>query len=232
MTDQHRLAQLKVLLDRLERMPASPDRDYMLAEVRSRAVDIDTGIKPSPMRPLESGTTLEPVHQPITVKRTPTSARRPVETRTAAPGQHAAATPTQRLAATPAQRAATKAGRRGAATGERPATLGQRPGTPAQRTAATPGPRPAAAGTSGPHAAPAQRAAAPHVRRGPAPSAPRPVEQPSWQAALPKPAPGPDDRIDLLAVDGLLSLSDDVPAPDPVEAEKRKTRPWAGGLRG
>jgi hypothetical protein len=47
-------------MDRLERMPASPDRDWMLAEVRSRAVDIDTGIAPRPMRPLESGTTLEP----------------------------------------------------------------------------------------------------------------------------------------------------------------------------
>lgn len=60
MTDQDRLAQLRTLLDRLERMPASPDRDWMLAEVRSRAVDIDTGIAPRPMRPLESGMTLEP----------------------------------------------------------------------------------------------------------------------------------------------------------------------------
>jgi hypothetical protein len=60
MTDQDRLAQLRALMNRLERMPASPDRDWMLAEVRSRAVDVDTGIAPRPMRPLESGTSLEP----------------------------------------------------------------------------------------------------------------------------------------------------------------------------
>jgi hypothetical protein len=60
MTGQDRLAQLRALMNRLERMPASPDRDHMLAEVRSRAVDIDTGIAPRPMRPLESGMTLEP----------------------------------------------------------------------------------------------------------------------------------------------------------------------------
>jgi hypothetical protein len=61
MTDQDRLAQLRALLNRLERMPASPDRDHMLAEVRSRAVDLDTGIAPRPMRPLESASmTLEP----------------------------------------------------------------------------------------------------------------------------------------------------------------------------
>src|SRR3954471_13816699 len=59
MTDHDRLAQLRVLLERLEGMPASPDRDWMLAEVRSRAVDIDTGIAPRPMRPLEGGMTLE-----------------------------------------------------------------------------------------------------------------------------------------------------------------------------
>ena len=57
----------------------------MLAEVRSRAVDIDTGIAPRPMRPLESGATLEPEH--VAPKRTPKVAPRapakPVQRRVA-----------------------------------------------------------------------------------------------------------------------------------------------------
>ena len=51
MNDRDRLDQLRRLLDRLERMPASADRDWMLAEVRRRAVDVETGIAPPPMRP-------------------------------------------------------------------------------------------------------------------------------------------------------------------------------------
>src|SRR3954453_14591020 len=65
MTDHDRLTQLRVLLERLERMPASPDRDWMPAGVPSRAVDIDTGIAPRPMRPLEGGMTLEAEATPV-----------------------------------------------------------------------------------------------------------------------------------------------------------------------
>jgi hypothetical protein len=54
MNDRHRLKQLRVLLDRLERMPASPNRDRMLSEVRARAVDVETGVRPAPIRPLHS----------------------------------------------------------------------------------------------------------------------------------------------------------------------------------
>ncbi len=42
-----RLKRLKDLVDQLERLPASPDRDRVLAEVRSRAVDVDTGVTPA-----------------------------------------------------------------------------------------------------------------------------------------------------------------------------------------
>jgi hypothetical protein len=42
-------------MDRLERMPASPERDRMLNEVRARAVDVETGVRPAPIRPLDSG---------------------------------------------------------------------------------------------------------------------------------------------------------------------------------
>ena len=52
MNDRDRLHQLRRLLDRLERMPASADRDWMLAEVRGRAVDVETGIAPAPIRAL------------------------------------------------------------------------------------------------------------------------------------------------------------------------------------
>jgi hypothetical protein len=52
MNHRDRLHQLHGLLDRLERMPASADRDWMLAEVRGRAVDVETGMAPSPLRVL------------------------------------------------------------------------------------------------------------------------------------------------------------------------------------
>jgi hypothetical protein len=45
-----RLDQLRGLRDRLERMPTSPDRDWMLAQVRARAVDVETGAPAGPMR--------------------------------------------------------------------------------------------------------------------------------------------------------------------------------------
>jgi hypothetical protein len=54
MNDRYRLKQLHVLKDRLERMPASPKRDWMLKEVRTRSVDVETGVRPRPIRPLES----------------------------------------------------------------------------------------------------------------------------------------------------------------------------------
>jgi hypothetical protein len=52
MNDRDRLEQLRALLTRLERIPASAERDWMLAQVRSRAVDVDTGVKPAALRAL------------------------------------------------------------------------------------------------------------------------------------------------------------------------------------
>jgi hypothetical protein len=155
MADHDRLTQLRVLMERLERMPASPDRDWMLAEVRSRAVDIDTGIAPRPMRPLEGAMTLDDAAIPA--KPAPPTAKKKPQPRVQAP----------------------------------------RP-TPAP----APAPRPATI-----------------------------VQAPSWETTIPTPAGG-DDRIDLLALDGLLSLGDDASAGEPGESDARSTRPWAGGLRG
>ena len=52
MNDRDRLEQLEGLLARLERMPASAGRDWMLAEVRGRAVDVETGMPNTPLRAL------------------------------------------------------------------------------------------------------------------------------------------------------------------------------------
>jgi hypothetical protein len=50
MNDRDRLEQLRALLVRVERMPACAERDWILAEVRARAVDVETGEKPVAMR--------------------------------------------------------------------------------------------------------------------------------------------------------------------------------------
>jgi hypothetical protein len=58
-----RIKRLKDLVDRLERLPASPDRDRVLSEVRSRAVDLDTGETPRAMLPVR-----EPSPPPVQPK--------------------------------------------------------------------------------------------------------------------------------------------------------------------
>ena len=55
-----RVKRLKDLVDQIERLPASPDRDRLLSEIRSRAVDIETGTTPRAMLPLR-----EPEPPPI-----------------------------------------------------------------------------------------------------------------------------------------------------------------------
>jgi hypothetical protein len=67
----NRIKRLKDLVDRLERLPASPDRDRVLSEVRSRAVDVDTGVTPRAMLPLR-----EPTPELVLPKR-PQASRKP-----------------------------------------------------------------------------------------------------------------------------------------------------------
>ena len=85
--DTDRIMKLKELVDRLEALPASPDRDRVLAEVRSRAVDLDTGVAPRAMLPMR-----EPVppvpgqpkrHQAPDAGRTPPPPRAPLVPRPA-----------------------------------------------------------------------------------------------------------------------------------------------------
>jgi hypothetical protein len=47
-----RLRRLRALIDRLERVPASPESEWMLREARARMVDVETGERPGEMRPL------------------------------------------------------------------------------------------------------------------------------------------------------------------------------------
>jgi hypothetical protein len=73
MNDRDRLDQLRRLLDRLERMPASAERDWMRAEVRRRTVDVETGMAPAPMRALpqdelEAELAAERSPRPVSVK--------------------------------------------------------------------------------------------------------------------------------------------------------------------
>jgi hypothetical protein len=76
---EERVKRLKDLVDMLERLPASPDRDRVLSEVRSRAVDLDTGVTPRAMLPVEEPTS------PLVVPRLPRRARVSRVVRTAPP---------------------------------------------------------------------------------------------------------------------------------------------------
>ena len=77
-----RLKRLKDLVDQLERLPASPDRDRVLAEVRCRAVDVDTGVTPRAMLPVR-----EPTPPPSEPKRRPERHLPRATTRTPSPAR-------------------------------------------------------------------------------------------------------------------------------------------------
>jgi hypothetical protein len=64
MDTARRVKRLRDLVAQLELLPASPDRDRMLSEFRSRAVDLDTGVQPRAILPLR-----EPAAAPVPVRR-------------------------------------------------------------------------------------------------------------------------------------------------------------------
>ena len=53
MSSEHRLRRLRELLNRIEQLPASPETERMLREVRARVVDVDTGVTPRAMLPVD-----------------------------------------------------------------------------------------------------------------------------------------------------------------------------------
>jgi hypothetical protein len=60
MVTGRRVKRLREMVDQIERLPVSPDRDRLLSEVRSRAVDVDTGVTPRAMLPMR-----EPAPPPV-----------------------------------------------------------------------------------------------------------------------------------------------------------------------
>lgn len=61
-----RVKRLREMVDQIEQLPVSPDRDRLLSEVRSRAVDVDTGVRPRAILPLR-----EPELAPVLPLREP-----------------------------------------------------------------------------------------------------------------------------------------------------------------
>ncbi len=84
-----RVKRLKDLIDEVMRLPESPDRDRLLTEVRSRAVDLDTGVTPRAMLPVR-----EPAPAPVAPrlpKRRAVTPPAPPRTPSPAPAQPAPA---------------------------------------------------------------------------------------------------------------------------------------------
>ncbi len=61
MTTDVRLKRLRDMIVQVEQMPPSPERDRVLQEIRARAVDVDTGVSPRAMLPVEPA---PPILQP------------------------------------------------------------------------------------------------------------------------------------------------------------------------
>jgi hypothetical protein len=79
MVTRQRVRRLRDLVAHIERLPVSPDRDRLLSEFRSRAVDVDTGVTPRAILPLR-----EPASAPV-LHRRPQRDRAPSTTRMAPP---------------------------------------------------------------------------------------------------------------------------------------------------
>ena len=71
MTTDSRVKRLKDLMDQIERLPASPDRDHLLRQFRSRAVDVDTGVMPLAIVPLGEPGLPAPTTRPKPTKTEP-----------------------------------------------------------------------------------------------------------------------------------------------------------------
>ncbi len=66
-----RVERLRALVAQIELLPASPARDRMLSEFRSRAVDIDTGVAPRAILPLQDFAPLRVPDKPPRRERAP-----------------------------------------------------------------------------------------------------------------------------------------------------------------
>ena len=94
MAPDRRLMQLRALVDRLERLPASPRREWMLREARVRLVDVETGDEPRPMRTLHEASAEPSLDLPGHRHRGERAVKRPsAERPSAAPAAAAAQEP-------------------------------------------------------------------------------------------------------------------------------------------
>jgi hypothetical protein len=87
LSSKDRLVRLRQLVGRLEQLPGSPERDRMLAEVRARAVDLETGVKPRAMLPIEVARLIG--EKPVRGDNPPAAARQPADVADVAPLQPA-----------------------------------------------------------------------------------------------------------------------------------------------
>jgi hypothetical protein len=79
MATGRRVKRLRDLVAQIELLPDSPNRESLLSELRSRVVDVDTGVTPPAMLPVR-----EPALAPVP-RRPPQRDRAPSLTRTAPP---------------------------------------------------------------------------------------------------------------------------------------------------
>jgi hypothetical protein len=93
MVTRQRVRRLRDLVAHIERLPVSPDRDRLLSEFRSRAVDVDTGVTPRAILPLR-----EPASAPVP-RRPPQRDRAPSTTRMAPPPPASAVEPARPVSA-------------------------------------------------------------------------------------------------------------------------------------
>ena len=84
MTRIERLKRLRDVIAEIETLPESPERDRLLSEFRSRAVDIDTGVAPRGMLPMA-----EPAPDTERAPRRPRQASPPPETAVELPSPEA-----------------------------------------------------------------------------------------------------------------------------------------------
>jgi hypothetical protein len=79
MATERRVKRLRDLVAQIELLPVSPERDRLLSEFRSRAVDVDTGVTPRAMLPVR-----EPALAPV-LRRPPQRDKAPSIARMAPP---------------------------------------------------------------------------------------------------------------------------------------------------
>ena len=101
MATRPRIKRLHDLLDQIAMLPVSPERDRLLTEIRSRAVDVDTGVKPRAMLAMQ-----EP--SPAPVVRTPPQRERVRAPRRWSPPPAAPAVELPRPSPLPAGRSAAR----------------------------------------------------------------------------------------------------------------------------